>query len=58
MKSLKGIFLSVGVVFIIILVGCNSVQKGTKKPFRLNEPRLAPLTESQWNEEQNKLLSP
>ena len=58
MKSLKDIFLSVGVVFIIILVGCNSVQKGTKKPFRLKEPRLAPLTESQWNEEQIKLLSP
>ena len=58
MKFLKDIFLSIGVVFIIILVGCNSVQKGTKKPFRLKEPRLAPLTESQWNEEQIKLLSP
>jgi alkylhydroperoxidase family enzyme len=58
MKFLKDIFLSIGVFFIIILVGCNSVQKGTKKPFRLKEPRLAPLTESQWNEEQIKLLSP
>ncbi len=60
MKFLKDIFLSIGVVFIIILVlgGCNSVQKGTKKPFRLKEPRITPLTESQWNEEQVKLLSP
>ena len=58
MKFLKEIFLPIGVFFIIILVGCNSVQKGTKKPFRLKEPRLAPLTESQWNEEQTKLLSP
>jgi len=58
MKFLKDIFLSIGVFFIIILVGCNSVQKGTKKPFRLKEPRLAPLTESQWNEEQIKLLTP
>ncbi len=58
MKFLKDIFLSIGVFFIIILIGCTSVQKGTKKPFRLEEPRLAPLTESQWNEEQIKMLSP
>jgi len=58
MKFVKDISLSIGVFFIIILVGCNSVQKGTKKPFRLTEPRLAPLTESQWNEEQTKLLTP
>ncbi len=57
MRFLKEIFLPIGVFFIIILVGCNSVQKGTKKPFRLKEPRLAPLTESQWNEEQIKLLT-
>ena len=58
MKFIKDIFLSTGVFFIIILVGCNSVQKGTKKPFRLKEPRLAPLMESQCSEEQIKLLSP
>jgi len=34
------------------------VQKGDKKPFRLKEPRLAPLTELEWNEEQAKLLEP
>ena len=58
MKFLKVIYISIGLLFIITLVGCNSVQKGTKKPFRLKEPRLAPLTESQWNEEQIKLLTP
>ncbi len=58
MKFLKEIFLPIGVFFIIILVGCNSVQKGAKKPVRLKEPRLAPLTESQWNEEQIKVLTP
>ncbi len=58
MKFLKVIYISIGLLFIITLVGCNSVQKGSKKPFRLKEPRLAPVTESQWNEEQTKLLSP
>ena len=58
MKSLKVIYITIGLLFIITLVGCNSVQKGSKKPVRLKEPRLAPLTESQWNEEQIKLLTP
>ncbi len=58
MKFLKGIYISLGLLFIITLVGCNSVQKGSKKPFRLKEPRIAPLTESQWNEEQIKVLTP
>ncbi len=58
MKFLKVIYISIGLLFIIILVGYNSVQKGSKKPVRLKEPRIAPLTESQWNEEQIKLLTP
>jgi alkylhydroperoxidase family enzyme len=58
MKFLKVIYISIGLLFIITLVGCNSVQKGSKKPVRLKEPRIAPLTESQWNEEQIKLLTP
>ena len=58
MKFLKNISISIGLFFIIVLVCCDSELKGTKKPFRLNEPRLAPLTESQWNEEQIKLLAP
>ncbi len=58
MKFLKVIYISIGLLFIITLVGCDSVQKGSKKPVRLKEPRLAPLMESQWNEEQIKLLTP
>ncbi len=58
MKFLKVIYISIGLLFIITLVGGDSVQKGSKKPVRLKEPRIAPLTESQWNEEQIKLLTP
>ena len=58
MRFLKGIYILIGSLLIITLVGCNTVKKGTKKPFRLKEPRLAPLTEAQWNEEQTKLLVP
>jgi len=58
MKVLKIISVSICLLFIIVLLSCNSVQKRTKKPVRLKEPRLAPLAESQWNEEQVKLLTP
>lgn len=58
MKFLKGIYISIGLLLIIALVGCNSVQKGSKKPVRLKVPRITPLTESQWNEEQIKVLTP
>ncbi|MFX0200927.1 MAG: carboxymuconolactone decarboxylase family protein [Candidatus Hodarchaeota archaeon] len=58
MKFHRVICLSMGVFLMIALTGCNSAQKGTKEHFRLKEPRLAPLTEAQWNEEQTKLLVP
>ncbi len=58
MKFRKEIVIAIGVFFIITLIGWNSVQRGTKKPFRLKEPRLSPLTETQWNDEQRKLLTP
>ncbi len=58
MKFQKNISVSIGLLFIIVLVFCDSELKRTQKPFRLNEPRFAPLTESQWSEEQNKLLAP
>ena len=58
MKFLKVIYISIGLLFIITLVGGNSVQKGSKNPVRLKEPRIAPLTESQWDEEQIKVLTP
>ncbi len=58
MKFLKVIYISIGLLFIITLMGCNSAQKGSKKPVRLKEPRIVPLTESQWDKEQIKLLTP
>jgi len=45
-------------LFFMGLTGCATIQKGSQGPGRLKEPRMAPLAESQWNEEQTKLLSP
>jgi len=58
MKHLRVISTSITVLIIITWLGSSIVQKGDKKPFRLKEPRLAPLTELEWNEEQAKLLEP
>jgi alkylhydroperoxidase family enzyme len=58
MKFLKIISVSIGLSFIIVLVFCDSELKRTQKPFRLKEPRLAPLEEVKWDEEQTKLLAP
>jgi alkylhydroperoxidase family enzyme len=58
MKSLINISISIGLFFIIVFVCCDSELKGTKEPFRLNEPRLVPLSESQWNKEQIEMLTP
>jgi alkylhydroperoxidase family enzyme len=58
MKYQKSIFIAVCIVFVFTLVGWISVQKGTKKPYRLKEPRLAPLTEAEWSDEQTRLLTP
>ena len=45
-------------LIIISLVGCSSAQKKAKKLFRLQVPRLAPLVESEWTEEQANFLNP
>lgn len=58
MKFQKNIALSMSLLIIITLGGCSSGQKESQKPFRLEEPRLAPLTESQWSEKQAELLTP
>jgi len=58
MKYRKEILVAICVFFVITLIGWNSVQKGSKKPFRLKEPRLAPIAEADWNDEQTKLLTP
>ena len=52
MKHLRVIYISIAVLIIITWLGSSIGQKGDKTPFRLKESRLAPLTESEWNEEQ------
>ncbi len=47
-----------GLLIIIALAGYSSPQKKTKKPFRLLEPRLAPLMESEWTQRQANFLNP
>lgn len=54
----KNMAFSMSLLIIITLGGCSSGQKESQKPFRLEEPRLAPLAESQWSEKQNELLTP
>jgi alkylhydroperoxidase family enzyme len=52
--------LSILAVFLIIFVmlGCSSSPKKDEGPFRLEEPRIAPLAESQWSAKQTELLTP
>jgi 4-carboxymuconolactone decarboxylase len=45
-------------LFFMALTGCALLQKGSQTAIRLKEPRMAPLPESQWNEEQAKMLTP
>jgi 4-carboxymuconolactone decarboxylase len=51
--SLTALFL-----FFVLSTGCSGIQKSSLGAVRLKEPRMAPLPETQWNEEQIKLLTP
>ena len=42
----------------LILVGCATVKTGGQERVRLKEPRIKPLAQSEWTEEQKKLLTP
>ena len=50
--------ITVLLLFYMALAGCASMQKSSQEAIRLKESRMAPLPESQWNEEQRKLLTP
>jgi len=50
--------LSIFLLAFMTLGGCSPGQKESLKPFRLEQPRIAPLAESQWDEIQTKLLMP
>ncbi|MFC2166005.1 carboxymuconolactone decarboxylase family protein [Acidobacteriota bacterium] len=58
MKSFKVAFVLIGLVLMMMLVACDSVHKASEKPVRLQQPRIFPLPESQWNMEQVRLLAP
>ncbi len=58
MKFQKKIGLWISLLIVMSLGCCSSEQKKSQKPFRFEEPRLAPLAESQWSEKQGELLTP
>jgi alkylhydroperoxidase family enzyme len=45
-------------MLVMVLVTGIAVQKECEKPIRLKEPRLSPLPESEWTEEQERVLAP
>ena len=58
MKSSKGILLIIILGFFVFLIGCATLEKGEGERVRLKEPRIKPLAESEWNAEQQRLLTP
>jgi len=58
MKFFKILLALMGLALVMTLAVGNAVQEENKKHFRLKEPRLSPLPESQWNKEQARLLTP
>lgn len=43
--------------FLVVLLGCATLEKGTGERVRLKEPRIKPLAESEWNAEQQRILN-
>jgi alkylhydroperoxidase family enzyme len=58
MIPIKKITPFICLLLFMALGGCDSVDTESQGPFRLEEPRLAPLEESQWDERQQELLTP
>ncbi|MBI4764284.1 MAG: carboxymuconolactone decarboxylase family protein [Deltaproteobacteria bacterium] len=56
MRSRRSLFLIVLVLFVAVTFGIAYGQDSTR--IRLKEPRIAPLGEQQWTEQQQKLLAP
>jgi alkylhydroperoxidase family enzyme len=57
MKSFKGILSIMILGFFVFVIGCATLEKGTGERVRLKEPRIKPLTESEWTAEQQKILN-
>jgi len=58
MKSFIGFFAVIGIGILFCQLGCASLKEGGQERVRLKEPRIKPLTESEWTEEQRKILTP
>jgi 4-carboxymuconolactone decarboxylase len=58
MTLMKNITPFICLLLFMALGGCDSVKTESKEPFRLEEPRIATLEESQWDARQEELLTP
>jgi len=43
---------------LVVLMGCAVLQEGGEETLRLKEPRIYPIPESEWNEQQRQALTP
>jgi 4-carboxymuconolactone decarboxylase len=57
MKLSKGILSVIILGFLVFLLGCATLEKGSAERGRLKEPRIKPVPESEWTEEQQKILN-
>jgi 4-carboxymuconolactone decarboxylase len=58
MKLFPDLLLLGLIVLSLGLVGCATFKSGKEERVRLKEPRIKPLAQSEWNEEQKKILAP
>lgn len=58
MRFFKVLLVSTGLVLVMTLLVGNAVQNKNEKSVRLKNPRLLPLQESNWTEEQARVLTP
>ena len=57
MHLFKRILSAIILGFLVVLLGCATLEKGTGERVRLKEPRIKPLAESEWNAEQQRILN-
>jgi len=57
MHLFKRILSAIIIGFLVVLLGCATLEKGTGERVRLKEPRIKPLAESEWNAEQQRILN-
>jgi len=58
MKSFKGILAVIILGCFVLVSGCSTLEKGSGERVQLKERRIKPLAASQWNAEQERILSP